>query len=154
MICLLQVSLAYKIQEYQMFVKIRVSSLKFEFLKYELLMLFCCFCNHVNKNKQKNKYCLLLILESRQPCKAHRSLWSLRQMLQSIPTLKYSKGIFPHQAQVLLPQLLPLPSGKFFLQHRPKQFWMFLKYYQLTFQMIYIYLLPYFIFLFFKFYFI
>ena len=55
MICLLQVSLAYKIQEYQMFVKIRVSSLKFGFLKYELLMLFCCFCNHVNKNKQTKK---------------------------------------------------------------------------------------------------
>lgn len=80
-----------------MFVKIRVSGVKFRFLKYELLMLFCCFWNPLNQNKQTNKqkitkYYLLSILESRQPCKAPRSLWSLRQMLQGIPTLKYSFG--------------------------------------------------------------
>ena len=38
-----------------MFVKIRVSDLKFRFLKYELLMLFCCFWNPLNQNKQTNK---------------------------------------------------------------------------------------------------
>ena len=83
-----------------MFVKIRLSSLKFGFLKYEMLTLFCCFCNPLNQNKQtdkqtnkkKNKYYLLLILESRYPYKAYRSLLLLGKcckvfLLQNIPNI-------------------------------------------------------------------